>query len=289
MAEVTDKQHISTGNPLAHTTLALVAHRIPVEMHQHFAVQVVMSLHRPFFAVIDQQPQRNIDGFVVDSNIAHACQPGDESVLIVSIDAASDMGKALRARLGGHSYVLLEDLLDSTTIQGFRNMYAAEVPTSHMHDAPLLLVAALSLTVPRVPTTDDRIVKAMDYINAHLNRPVRLGDVAESVALSEGRLRHLFVFETGIPITTYILWSRMKVALRGLARRQMSLAQAAYLAGYADHAHFTRTFKRMFGVNPSIFRELSQFLYVFDEPWHAGANVPGDRAKSPAIRSQQKK
>lgn len=75
------------------------------------------------------------------------------------------------------------------------------------------------------------------------------GDAASAAALSPGRFRHLFVQETGTPFRAWLLWLRLNLAIEsGMAGA--SWTEAAHEAGFADSAHFTRTFKRMFGINP---------------------------------------
>jgi AraC-like DNA-binding protein len=77
-----------------------------------------------------------------------------------------------------------------------------------------------------------------------------LSDVVDVGALSAARLRHLFVEQTGLPFKTYVLWLRLTRAVERMAAGR-SLTQAAHEAGFADSAHFSRTFKRMFGIAPA--------------------------------------
>jgi AraC family transcriptional regulator len=68
--------------------------------------------------------------------------------------------------------------------------------------------------------------------------------------LSPGRFRHLFVAETGLPHRGYVLWLRLGRAVDVFAAGG-SLTDAAHDAGFADSAHLSRTFRRMFGLAPS--------------------------------------
>lgn len=65
--------------------------------------------------------------------------------------------------------------------------------------------------------------------------------------LSESRFSHLFVEEVGLPFRTYLLWRRMSRAVSFLSAGHR-LTEAAHAAGFADSAHFSRTFLRMFGL-----------------------------------------
>ena len=65
--------------------------------------------------------------------------------------------------------------------------------------------------------------------------------------LSPSRLRHLFVEQTGLAFKTYMLWRRLMRALEAYAEGK-SLTESAHHAGFADSAHFSRVFKRYFGL-----------------------------------------
>lgn len=247
-------------NPYNTDMLAFIAHCIPVEMHDHHAVQLVTSLDRPYPAILAGQSKESVQGFLVDAHIPHACYATASTVLVISVDADSTKGKALRQKLDGQPFRLLDDLMAAETYRRFRTGYQNGASTAF---DPLELVSLLSEAAPRAPEPDRRVVAAMDFVARHIEQTVSLPAIAGAVGLSEGRLRHLFVRDIGIPIRTYVLWSRMKVAIHGLAVGGMTLTDAAAHAGFADHAHFSRTFRRMFGVSPSILLKQSQFLEVF--------------------------
>lgn len=93
---------------------------------------------------------------------------------------------------------------------------------------------------------DARVSKVVAWAQAQLDNPIGLGDAAKLVGLSKPRLRHLFVEQTGLPFKTYLLWLRLMKGLEEFAAGA-SLTDAAHDAGFADSAHFSRTFRRMFG------------------------------------------
>jgi AraC family transcriptional regulator len=97
---------------------------------------------------------------------------------------------------------------------------------------------------------DRRVRQMIALATQKLDGPVSLADVAGTGGLSPSRLRHLFVKETGLQFRTYLLWLRLTRAVE-LAAAGAPLTQAAYEAGFADSAHFSRTFRRMFGLSPT--------------------------------------
>jgi AraC-like DNA-binding protein len=80
-----------------------------------------------------------------------------------------------------------------------------------------------------------------------------LDALAASVGLSPGRLMHAFTASLGIPLRPYVAWLKLQRAAAAIATGA-PLAEAANSSGFADAAHMSRTFRRMFGVPPSALR-----------------------------------
>ena len=79
-------------------------------------------------------------------------------------------------------------------------------------------------------------------------------DQAARVAhLSATRLTHRFSAEVGLPFRRFVLWSRLKKAVAAV-RDGADLTRAAVEAGFSDAAHFSRTFRRMFGISADSLR-----------------------------------
>ncbi|PJZ57175.1 helix-turn-helix domain-containing protein [Leptospira barantonii] len=96
---------------------------------------------------------------------------------------------------------------------------------------------------------DTRIQKSIS--NVELDE-FSLSSLAFEARLSVERFRHLFRQETGVPFSAYRLWLKTKKAVDNLANRSL-LADVAQEGGFADQSHFTRIFRRSFGISPSDF------------------------------------
>ena len=99
-------------------------------------------------------------------------------------------------------------------------------------------------------TSDERILRAVKYVNEHLAAPLTLKQVASVAHLSPSRFRHLFVAQTGVSFRAYVLWARVGAAV-GAAMNGQSWTAAAQEAGFTDSAHLSRTCRRMFGIAPA--------------------------------------
>ncbi|RXR25215.1 AraC family transcriptional regulator [Sphingobium fluviale] len=97
---------------------------------------------------------------------------------------------------------------------------------------------------------DPRIERSLEEIDAADDLSVPLEQVARAAGLSMGRFRHLFRAQIGMPLKSYLLWRKLQRAIESLASDN-SLTRAAHIAGFADSAHLSRTFKRTFGLSPN--------------------------------------
>lgn len=114
------------------------------------------------------------------------------------------------------------------------------------------ILDALPVAEPRA-MPDSRVLAMIAYAGENLEDRVSLPEAAGRAGLSSDRARHLFVAQTGLPFKTYVLWLRIERAT-ALYAAGSSLTEAAHEAGFADSAHFSRTFRRTFGLPAAALR-----------------------------------
>jgi len=112
---------------------------------------------------------------------------------------------------------------------------------------------------------DARVSAALAAIRRDVD--VDLRPLASSLRLSLDRLTHLVSEQTGMPLRRHALWQRVLRALDAGAS-PASLAAAAVDAGFSDHAHMTRSFRRFLGRAPSEFRVPPRVI----QPWSSRAS-----------------
>ncbi|MBS0580360.1 MAG: helix-turn-helix transcriptional regulator [Proteobacteria bacterium] len=100
---------------------------------------------------------------------------------------------------------------------------------------------------------DARVVRALELMRKRLGAAIPLRSMAAAVHLSPDRFRHLFMQETGVGFRAYLLWLRLECALAAYVAGK-TLTEAAHTGGFADSAHLSRTFRRMFGIAPASVR-----------------------------------
>jgi AraC family transcriptional regulator len=96
--------------------------------------------------------------------------------------------------------------------------------------------------------------RAQELLHARFSERVRLADVAHEVDVHPAHLARAFKDQFGISVGAYVRRLRLDWAAGELERSDMSLAEVALAAGFADQSHFTRVFRRYTGFTPSVHR-----------------------------------
>jgi len=81
-----------------------------------------------------------------------------------------------------------------------------------------------------------------------------LADVARIAEVHPMHLAKLFRKRFGYSMGEYLRRQRIAWACAQLSRSTGTISRIAVDAGFADHAHFTRTFRRITGCSPSWYR-----------------------------------
>ena len=91
-------------------------------------------------------------------------------------------------------------------------------------------------------------------VNERLDSPPSLGELAAGCDCSPFHLSRTFRETVGVSLRRYVSRLRTRVAADHLTRGPRDLTRLALELGFADHSHFTSTFRREWGVPPSRFR-----------------------------------
>jgi AraC-like DNA-binding protein len=99
---------------------------------------------------------------------------------------------------------------------------------------------------------DERIQKAIAYIEEHFRTKLTRSQMAAAAHLSDSHFSRLFRRLVGFFPEAYVLNCRLRYAAKLLALRgpDCSIADVAADSGFADQSHFGRLFRRAFGQTP---------------------------------------
>jgi AraC-like DNA-binding protein len=99
------------------------------------------------------------------------------------------------------------------------------------------------------------IVKQIrDYLRENYAENVSLTQLAQLVDRTPAHLVRVFSAEVGLPPHVYQTQVRIARA-KNLLMQGYAIADVAQVTGFADQAHFSRKFKRLNGITPSIYRQ----------------------------------
>lgn len=216
--------------------------------HAHHAIQVTLCLSGG--AVRLRSPGEGWNAYaaaIVAAHQSHAFEARGELVALVFVEPESLEGRAIRQRYPKGIAPLDTDACAAQAI-GLARLHAQQAGDHELAAHARAVMESLS-PVDHTSTgpLDKRIARAIDILHSRLAETISMSEIAEAVHLSPERFRHLFLQETGIRFRPYVLWLRLEAAVAAYGAGS-NLTQASHAGGFADSAHFSRTFKRMFGV-----------------------------------------
>jgi two-component system response regulator YesN len=101
----------------------------------------------------------------------------------------------------------------------------------------------------------DPVEEAKYYIENNLSKEVSLEEVAYFLGLNASYFSQLFKQTTNETFVQYRIKRRMEKAKKLLEIPHYRITDISYEIGYADHPHFTKTFKKYAGISPSEYRK----------------------------------
>ncbi len=224
---------------------------IEAKEHKHNAIQIVWPSEKSNVTLLETQITKPL---VIASDIEHRLVM--EAGWIILVEPQSWLG------------VLLSDYLQGAKFQEIANLayfsFAQPHPTADSN-IPITLLSPLflALNINWQQTAelfnidgqqiDLRIQKLLNKLNncfgSECLKPNhwRAHEVASELAISESRFLHLFRQEMGIAWRPYLLWRRLLCAIEAI-KHGKNATEAAYLAGFSDSAHLSRTFHNIFGM-----------------------------------------
>jgi AraC-like DNA-binding protein len=102
------------------------------------------------------------------------------------------------------------------------------------------------------------ITPALDFIEAHLAQPLRVGELARCCLMSESLFLRRFRESIGQTPVAYILERRIQRACQLLLFSEQSMETIANTVGFGDRHYFSRQFSRHIGVSPGNYRQMKR-------------------------------
>ncbi|MCY1057679.1 AraC family transcriptional regulator [Nannocystis sp. SCPEA4] len=221
------------------------------DLHAHQAVQLAWAQRGELRVTLRGRVLRR-RATLIPANEPHAFDASGDVLALLLLEAHGIRGGAIdahaRASLG-------EEQHDALAALGFPATDATAATAAAWCDGVL---AALGAT-PRASPLSSVSRRAVAMIEATREGVPRLQDAASAIGISSTRLTHVFTREVGVPFRRFVLWTRIKRAVTAF-QGGADLTGAAVAAGFSDAAHFSRTFRAMFGLSPSLVLPVAEVI-----------------------------
>jgi AraC-like DNA-binding protein len=96
--------------------------------------------------------------------------------------------------------------------------------------------------------------KVTAHVEANLSRRIRIREIAQILGLSDGHFCRAFKCSFGATPREYVLRRRIEASQALMLTTPESLGSIALKCGMCDQQHFTRSFHRIVGQTPSMWR-----------------------------------
>lgn len=229
----------------------MIGPHLPGEMHHHGAIEIIISLEQPFSVKIENEAWVTTKAVIINANVPHQLKDLRDQQITLTIVPERRWGKYLQVHVLKRAKI---QYLDDWDFSGLKKNVADILKSDY--DCPTTfefgehLIDHITGTRGFKERIDDRILTVLNTIQKGLSEHISADNLAQSIFLSVDRFLHLFKEQLGLPLRQYILYQRIMAATREFLSGK-SLTEAAHEAGFADSAHFTRTFVHMHGLIPS--------------------------------------
>lgn len=101
----------------------------------------------------------------------------------------------------------------------------------------------------------DHLSRIVDYMEGHLGANLTLGDLADEIGMSKYYFSRVFKEKTGSTPYQFFLTRRLERARRMLLEGKWSITEIAHQLNFSDQSHFSRVFRKKYGINPRAYLE----------------------------------
>ncbi|WP_425348659.1 AraC family ligand binding domain-containing protein [Rhizobium bangladeshense] len=103
----------------------------------------------------------------------------------------------------------------------------------------------------------------IDHINANLDKPLPVSELASIVGLSRAHFSRSFAESEGMPPAEFVLQQRLQRAVKLLTKADfLPVKEVAIMCGFEDANYFSKVFRRVYGTNPTEFRTTGMYASI---------------------------
>lgn len=149
------------------------------------------------------------------------------------------LSEVQQENLGGRLYV--ESLTNVLALHLIRH-YAATKPQLQIYEGGL---------------PERQLLEVLEYINEHLDKDLKLADLAALAGMSQFHFGRLFKQSVGLSPYQYLLQQRVERAKQLLKQTDRLILDIALECGFNSHSHLSQQFRQLTGMTPKTYRTQS--------------------------------
>ncbi len=112
--------------------------------------------------------------------------------------------------------------------------------------------------ITQINKDPDWVASVKNMIDENYQQKLTLADIAKEAGMHPVYLSSQFEKYFSVSFIRYLKAVRIEKSVLLLKQKNKSIAEIAYLCGFADQSHFQRSFKTMFGVSPGYYTHMHQ-------------------------------
>ena len=220
-------------------------------LHKHYALQISIAPNH-FLSVTDKNKQEiKINQCFISSNVVHQLISKGLHLTIL-INPLCTVGHQLYTEHQGQAISKLNTNLAGLLTEKFI-AYQTHTITLEVFIKAIrqILLDFKCNCLSDNHLGEERIYKAIQYLDSQSDKIISLKEIASFCCLSETRFLHLFKEKTNLNYRRYQLWNRLVKSMPYL--QSHSITETAHEFGFTDSSHYTRTFIETFGLTPKFF------------------------------------
>lgn len=211
------------------------------DWHRHASPVLLIGLSGRFHVRLPGGFSESCHSALIDAGVEHVFDPCGERIATMYLEPDSMEARCLRAWLAQDGPVIFDPALRPLV----RRSYERDLDA---FDLQSLLRMPARAAAP--PALDERIARSLLPLRVARDEPLARQMLAAGANLSASRFNHLFSAEMGVSFRDYRIWSQVRAAIMGFQPKR-SLTDAALHGAFADSSHFSRIFRKTFGMTPS--------------------------------------
>lgn len=140
-----------------------------------------------------------------------------------------------------------ENLAHGLYLDSLTNVLAVNLIRDHTASKPRLKIYEGGLP-------QRQLSQVLDYIDAYLDRNIKLADLAQLLDMSSFHFSRLFKQSIGITPHQYLSQQRVEKAKKLLEKTDRLIIDIALECGFSSHSHLSKQFRKSTGMTPKAYR-----------------------------------